>query len=490
MSATLPVVSESTTHTRTPPVGAPAALKLDPRTYERGLTCVHCGLCLPSCPTYVQTGHEADSPRGRIQLMLGLAEGKFDATPTVRKHLDLCLDCRACETACPSGVIYHELIEETRAKLSPTERRTAESRLMRWIFFNVMTRPRRLKLALLPARVMQKLGLYSLLRKSGIFNLLPPSLRKMERMLPESHSDKNSLFPSPGILGGGRGGGLGERDSETPTLTLPRSTGRGDKAIEVSVFPGCIGSVLFDKVNRQSVDLLRACGAHADIDHRSGCCGAIHLHNGDEDTAQQFARRNIDADSANGLIVTAIAGCGAMLREYGHLLRDDPQYAQKAEKYSARVRDISEALSELGLPELTHAINQAATYHDACHLAHAQKVTAAPRSLLAQVPGLKLTPLPDSDMCCGAAGTYNLTQPEMSQRLASRKLENISSTGATLCITGNVGCALQIQSEAEARGQKLSVVHPVEVLHAALFGTKGSERQPLKPFPAFPVLFM
>jgi len=470
MSASLPVVSESSARTNDPPVRVPAALQLDARTYERGLTCVHCGLCLPSCPTYVQTGHEADSPRGRIQLMLGLAEGKFDATPTVRKHLDLCLDCRACETACPSGVIYHELIEETRAKLSATEKRTPESRLMRWIFFNVMTHPRRLKLALLPARVMQKLGLYSLLRKSGVFNLLPPSLRKMERMLPQSSTGGASLVPSRGAPGEGKGGGSSARTVETPTLTLPRGTGRGENLCAASVFPGCIGSVLFDKVNRQSVDLLRACGAQAEIDCSSGCCGAIHLHNGDEHTARQFARRNIDAGSGNALIVTAIAGCGAMLREYGHLLRDDPRYREKAMQYSARVRDISEGLSELGLPELRHPINQTATYHDACHLAHAQKVTAAPRALLAKVPGLKLTPLPESDMCCGAAGTYNLTQPEMSQRLAARKLENIGSTGATVCITGNVGCALQIQSEAEARGQKLSVVHPVEVLHAAMFG--------------------
>ena len=474
MSATLPVVSESHVDPKIPPVRTPAALSLDPRTYELGLTCVHCGLCLPSCPTYVQTGHEADSPRGRIQLMLGLAEGKFDATPTVRKHLDLCLDCRACETACPSGVIYHELIEETRAKLSATEKRTPESRLMRWIFFNVMTHPRRLKLALLPARVMQKLGLYSLLRKSGIFNLLPPSLRKMERMLPPLSAESPVLSAEPlgpSVLSTQHSALSTSRN--TPTLALPRSTGRGDNSRAASLFPGCIGSVLFDKVNRQAVDLLRACGAQADIDRCSGCCGAIHLHNGDEHTAQNLARRNIDADSGNGLIVTAIAGCGAMLREYGHLLRDDPRYREKAAQYSARVRDISEALSELGLPEPKHAINQTATYHDACHLAHAQKVTAAPRNLLAKVAGLKLTPLPESDMCCGAAGTYNLTQPEMSQRLATRKLENIASTGATLCITGNVGCALQIQSEAAARGLKLRVVHPVEVLHAAMFGNQA-----------------
>lgn len=427
-------------------------MPMDPRTYERGLTCVHCGLCLPACPTYTETGHEADSPRGRIQLMLGLAEGKIEPTDTVRKHLDLCLDCRGCETACPSGVIYHELIEETRARLGDSRSLPLQGRLVRWLFFNIFTRPSRLKIALLPARVLQKLGIYALLRKVGLFNLLPLQLRKMEQMLPT----RGPLWPVrlPEVL-----------EPQHSTSTKPT----------IGFFAGCIGSVLYDSVNRKAVDLLLASGAGVRVPRAQSCCGAIHHHNGHHNPAAEMARRNIDAfcpvgSPAVDWIVTDIAGCGAMLRDYPHLLRDDPAYAQRAIEFALKVRDISEILLELPLPEPRHAIAMKATYHDACHLAHAQKVTAAPRALLAKIPGLTLLPLPENDMCCGAAGTYNLEQPEMSTRLAHRKLTNIATTGAELCITGNVGCAMQIQSQAIAEGIKLKVFHPVELLHAAVFG--------------------
>ncbi|HXE54625.1 MAG TPA: heterodisulfide reductase-related iron-sulfur binding cluster, partial [Tepidisphaeraceae bacterium] len=417
--------------------------------------CVHCGLCLPACPTFTETGHEADSPRGRIQLMLGLSAGTIQPTESVRKHLDLCLDCRGCETACPSGVVYHELIEETRARLSKTQPLTRQQRLMRWMFFNVFVHPKRLKWALLPARLLQKIGVYPLLRKAGLFKLLPSSFRKMEQMLPA----RGSIWPRP----------LAER-------TPARDTGEhATKHKTIGFFAGCIGSIMFDEVNRKAVELLSACGAKVIAPASQVCCGAIHQHSGEHKPAEAFARQNIDTFLPKGhdgvdFIATNIAGCGSMLREYDLLLRDDPEYAERARQFASRVRDISEVLLMLGLPEMKHAVNHTATYHDACHLAHAQKVVAAPRKLLAQVPGLMLVPLPECDMCCGAAGTYNLTQPEMSTALAERKVKNIASTEAAVCITGNVGCAMQIQSEAEARGQKLMVLHPVDVLHQAVFG--------------------
>lgn len=448
MNAPLPVIEK-------PGNGKTPAITLDPRTFRRGLSCVHCGLCLPACPTFVETGHEADSPRGRIQLMLGLATGAIDASDSVRHHLDLCLDCRGCETACPSGVVYHELIEETRARLAETRPPRGQDRLMRSLFFNVFVHPTRLKLVLLPARILQKLGIYALLRKSGLFNLLPSKLQKMEQMLPAT----GKLWPKA-----------------LPERTAGRATGRtSEKKITVGFFGGCIGSVMFESVNRKAVDLLAACGADVIAPPAQTCCGAIHHHNGVFEPAMEFARRNIDAflpenGPAVDYIATTISGCGAMLHEYDFLLRDDPKYAARAKDFSARVKDISEVLFALGLPELKHPVNETATYHDACHLAHAQKVIAAPRKLLMRVPGLKMVPLPESDLCCGAAGTYNLTQPEMSTQLAQRKLNNIDSTGASLCITGNVGCAMQIQSQADARGEELRVVHPVEVLHEALFG--------------------
>lgn len=434
------------------------AITLDPRTFRRGLSCVHCGLCLPACPTFVETGHEADSPRGRIQLMLGLATGTIDASDSVRQHLDLCLDCRGCESACPSGVVYHELIEETRARLAATRPPRGQDRLMRSLFFNVFVHPTRLKLALLPVRVLQKLGIYPLLRKSGLFNLLPSKLQKMEQMLPAS----GKLWPR-------------SLPARTPARTMGQAP---QKKVTVGFFGGCIGSVMFESVNRKAVELLAACGAEVIAPPAQTCCGAIHHHNGVFEPAMQFARQNIDAflpenGPAVDYIATTISGCGAMLHEYDFLLRDDPKYATRAKDFSSRVKDISEVLFALGLPELKHPVNETATYHDACHLAHAQKVIAAPRKLLMRVPGLQMVPLPESDLCCGAAGTYNLTQPEMSTQLAQRKLNNIDSTGASLCITGNVGCAMQIQSQADARGEKLKVVHPVEVLHEALFGKSG-----------------
>jgi glycolate oxidase iron-sulfur subunit len=429
------------------------ALTLDPRTFDRGLSCVHCGLCLPACPTFTQNGHEGDSPRGRIQLMLGLARGEIEPTPSVREHLDLCLDCRACETACPSGVVYHELIEETRAKLDDERTLSGQQRLLRLVFFKIFVYPKRLKLALLPARILQKLGLYPLLRKSGLLNVLPAGLRKMEQMLPPD----GALWPKP-----------------LPELVLAQSSEKPPTRV-VAFFPGCIGSVMFNDVNRKAVELLSASGVDVISPHAWGCCGAIHHHSGDHHTAQEFARRNIDLmvpefGPRADFIATNIAGCGAMLREYDLLLRDDPKYADRAREFSSRVRDISEVLVEVDLPPLTHRIDATTTYHDACHLAHAQKVVKQPRQLLALIPGLKLIPLPDSDMCCGAAGTYNLTQPEMSRKLAERKLNNVLYTQASICVTGNVGCAMQIQSEAAARGISLRVLHPVELLHQAAFG--------------------
>jgi glycolate oxidase iron-sulfur subunit len=443
-----------------PPHGG--SLKLDPRTFERGLSCVHCGLCLPACPTYTQSGHEADSPRGRIQLMLGMAEGKIEPTPSVRKHLDLCLDCRGCETACPSGVVYHELIEETRARLYEPPK-TLQDKFMRWMFFNVFVHPNRLKLALLPARVMQKLGVYAVLRRIGVFKVLPSQLRKMEQMLPA----KGKLWPRP-LPSHTRGTGI------LPVSDTSRH-GQDARATRIGFFAGCIGSVMFEKVNRQAVELLAAAGAEVLAPHAQGCCGAIHHHNGAHHPAEELAKRNIDTFLPKSgpevdYIATNIAGCGAMLREYDFLLRDDPEYKDRAKTFASKVRDISEVLAVVGLPELTHPVNETVTYHDACHLAHAQKVTSQPRALLAKIPGLKLVPLPESDICCGAAGTYNLTQPEMATDLAARKLRNIATTGAPVCATGNVGCAMQIQSEAAARGQRLKVVHPVELLHRAAFG--------------------
>ncbi len=437
-------------------------ITLDPRTYRRGLSCVHCGLCLPACPTYTENGNEGDSPRGRIQLMLGLADGKIGATDAVLKHLDLCLDCRACETACPSGVVYHELIEETRAKLGDRQKTTLQGKLMRWIFFHIFIYPPRLKLALLPARILQKLGIYGLMRNIGLMKILPKGLRKMEQMLPAN----GPLWPRP----------LPEQIDARSPLAVSQSS---EKRIIIGFFPGCIGSVMFADVNRKAVELLTACGADVIVPRTQGCCGAIHHHNGVHHPAEMMAKNNIDTfvpktGDAVDYVTTTIAGCGAMIREYDFLLRDDPEYAERAKIFASKVRDIAELLVELRLPPPEHRIDATITYHDACHLAHAQKVVTQPRALLAMIPGIKLIALPESDMCCGAAGTYNLQHPDMATSLAKRKISHIESTGTNLCVTGNVGCAMHIQGEATAMGRNLKVVHPVELLHRAVFGPAPS----------------
>jgi glycolate oxidase iron-sulfur subunit len=305
----------------------------------------------------------------------------------------------------------------------------------------VLTRPTILKLLVPPGRLFKSIG---------FFNLLPPSFRKMGQMLPSS----GPLWPA-----------------KLPDLVRART--QPPKAT-VSFLSGCIGSVIYDRVNRMAVELLAASGADVYVSPNQGCCGAIHHHNGEHDRAMALARHNIDALLSPApkvdYIVSTIAGCGAMLREYDVLLRDDLAYRDRARQFSSKVRDISEVLLELGLPEMKYPVNETITYHDACHLAHAQKVTSAPRKLLSQIPGLKVVPLPESDLCCGAAGTYNLTQPEMATQLADRKLKNIAATDVNIVAAGNVGCAMHIQSEADLRHQKLRIVHPVELLHRAVFG--------------------
>ena len=435
------------------------SLILDPRTYKRSLDCVHCGLCLPSCPTYTQNGLEADSPRGRIVLIKGMADGKIDPTDSVLQHLDLCLDCRACETACPSGVVYHELIENTRAQLASRRHYGLIERIIRGIFLHIMTNPNRLKLTLLPARLLQKLRLWRLVTTNSLAKLFPASFQKMIEMLP-------------------RGGPLWETRLSAYYPAKRHVIDHAPARATVCLFAGCVGSVLFQKVNRQTIRLLQHAGCDVIVPRLQTCCGAIHHHAGDLEGAKHLARQNIDVIlPLNGpsppidFIVNNISGCGAALKDLEHLLRDDPVYADRAKVFAAKTRDISELLVDLETPEPRNPIHRTVTFHHACHLIHAQKVDEQPLKLLKRIKGLRLVPLVESDMCCGAAGTYNLTQPQMSRELGQRKIRHIQSTGATCAVTANVGCAMQIESEALRSGIKLDVVHPVSLLHEAYFGS-------------------
>lgn len=417
------------------PRRGPAAIQLAPGVYGHALDCVHCGLCLPACPTYLTNGLESDSPRGRIMLIKGLADGTVEPTDAVIRHLDLCLDCRACETACPSGVVYHELIEAARPQLASRRRASWRRRLMLALARHLFAYPARMRAALVPARLMRRLGLWSLVERLPVAELLPSHL-------PDG-------VPSPGLY-----------------------RARGPRRAVVGLFTGCVGGVLFAEVQRQAIALLQWAGCDVLVPRGQVCCGAIHHHSGDAPAALALARRNLDAFLGQvDMVVSAVAGCGAMLGEYAHLLGEEATRGW-------RVRDISVALEELGLPAPERPLRLTAVYHDACHLAHAQGVTDPPRRLLGRIDGLTLMPLPESDLCCGAAGTYNLLEPDMARALGERKLRRIQAAGAEVCVTGNAGCALHLEATARRLGVSLRIVHPVSLLHEACLGRDGAAAVP------------
>jgi len=413
--------------------------------YRHFQECVHCGLCTASCPTYVETGDENDSPRGRIYLMRAVTDGRLGMGPDVRRHLDLCLDCRACESACPSGVQYGKLIEPFKIAMqkdAPPGDRT--SLLQRLILHHLFPYAGRVKAALLPARLLQKLGVLDLAERAGVLKLLPPTLRRMEAMLPRLTGRRSSL---PDVL---------------PPI--------GPKRARVALFLGCVADAMYPETTAATARVLQQNGCEVVIPKGQGCCGAIHYHSGAEAPALAMARQNMktfNPDDFDAIVVNA-AGCGAMFKDYAHILSAAEH--DQATRFVAKVKDVSEFLVALGPIAPKHPIPIRATYHDACHLCHAQQIRNQPRQLLGLIPGLELTPLEESELCCGAAGTYNLTQPEMSERLGKRKMDHIEATGAQVVATGNVGCILQIARKIKERGSSIEVVHPVELLDRAYRG--------------------
>jgi glycolate oxidase iron-sulfur subunit len=414
--------------------------------YRRYQECVHCGLCTASCPTYVETCDENDSPRGRIYLMRAVADGRLEMGPGVRKHLELCLDCRACETACPSGVQYGRMIEPFKIALqksaSPGEK---TSLLQRLILHHLFPYSGRVRLALVPARLLQRIGALDWAERVGLTRLLPPSLRRMQAMLPR----------------------LTSRSGRLPEILPPI----GPKRARVALFLGCVADAMFPETNAATARVLQHNGCEVVIPPTQACCGAIHYHSGVEEPALELARRNLAAfplDEVDAIIVNA-AGCGAMLKDYAHILPAAEHDA--AERFTAKVKDISEFLMALGPIPPRNPLPMKVTYHDACHLCHAQQIRSQPRALLAMIPGLQLVPLEESEICCGAAGTYNLTQPEMSERLGRRKMDHIEATGAEMVVTGNVGCILQIARKIKERGRHMEIAHPIDLLDRA-YGAK------------------
>ena len=410
-----------------------AALDL-PELYQ----CVHCGLCLNQCPTYHALQLEPESPRGRIHLVKAAAEGRVELNERFAEHLYLCLLCRACESACPSGVQYGHIAEAARERLGPPGSELGRG-LLSFVFTRMLPYRNRLRFAFVLLRLYQRSGLQ---RFARLF--LPKKLREMEQLLPAIPA--RFFKPHAGIA---------------PAI--------GPRRARVAMLDGCIMPLLFGAVNAATVRVLQRNGCDVVFPDAQSCCGALNIHNGETVAAKQMARRNIDAflqADVDAVIVNA-AGCGATMKEYGHLLRDDADYRDKAERFSARVKDAGEFLAELGLVGNLRPIEMTVTYQDPCHLAHGQRIRSQPRQLLQAIPGLKLVEMEGADRCCGSAGIYNLTHSGMSQHLLNEKMQSIAATASEAIVAPNPGCMLQLRSGASRFGPDLKVYHLMDLLDRA-----------------------
>jgi len=413
--------------------------------------CVHCGFCLPACPTYVLWGNEMDSPRGRIYLMKMASDGAAAMTDPWVEHMDTCLGCMSCMTACPSGVDYAKLIEATRAQIERRHPRSTAERLQRWMIFNTFPRVDRLRLMRPLLRAYQKSGLQALVRGSGLLKLLPRQLSAMEALMPK----------------------LGARDEIAPVTPA-----QGQQRKRVGLLLGCVQREFMPEINAATVRVLAAEGCEVIAPPDQPCCGALMVHAGEEAPALDLARRVIDVfeQAKVDVIITNAGGCGSNVREYGYQLRDDPQYAGRAERFSARCKDISEFLEELGPRTCRHPLNLRVAYHDSCHLQHAQRVRTQPRALLSAIPGIVVQDLPEAALCCGSAGIYNLVQSKTADELADRKAQHITAARPDVVATGNIGCMLQIAAALERQGHKTPVLHTIQLIDASINGRKLPEK--------------
>jgi len=399
-------------------------------------TCIHCGLCLNQCPTYRVTHLEAESPRGRIYLVKAAAEGRVDL-PGIEDHLYLCLMCRACETACPSGVQFGRIAEAAREVLGPPGP-PMQRRITRFVLRSLMPFPRRLRIVTTLIRTYQRSAILAFLTR-----LLPAGLRQKAALLPPA--SPTPWAPAAEVL---------------PAI--------GARRARVAFLSGCAMSLFFAEINEATVRVLRRNGCEVVVPRGQACCGALNTHNGEAASARAMARRNIEAfpDDVDAIIVNA-AGCGAAMKEYGHLLKDDPAFRERAERFSATVRDASEFLWAHGLHTPHHAVAMSITYQDPCHLAHGQRVRGEPRALLHAIPGVALKEMTGSDRCCGSAGIYNVLQPEMSETLLREKMETIRATGAEVVVAPNPGCMMQLRYGARRFGVPVRVMHLMDMLDDA-----------------------
>jgi glycolate oxidase iron-sulfur subunit len=411
--------------------------------------CMHCGLCLPTCPTYDATKLERNSPRGRIALMRAIADDRMEVTPSFGEEMYFCLGCLACMTACPAGVNYAELFEHARAEveskgvLNNPQRGVIRKATLSWLFMD----HGRLQMVGKAMQLWQDTGLQGLLRKSGVTKLLPKRLRELEAMTPTVQPK----FSDELI------------DTVTPAT--------GTKRFRVALLTGCAQDLLFSDVNRDTAEVLARNGCEVYTPSNQHCCGSLHAHNGAWDLACELARKNLDQFPPHQFdaIITNAGGCGSHLKHYHKLLHDDPRYATAARDWDSKVKDIHEWLAKIGItePKAEGQPKQTVTYHESCHLCHGQKISSQPRQVLRKIPGLQLVELPEATWCCGSAGIYNLTQPEMAGQLLERKVDHILTTGAQVVATGNPGCLLQVLNGLKDRGVGIRVAHPITLLAEA-----------------------
>lgn len=416
-------------------------------TWDYYSRCIHCGLCLNACPTYRELGVEMDSPRGRIYQMIQVERGRLPLGESFVRHIDLCLDCRACETACPSGVEYGRLVEAARGQIEQHYRRPVLERVLRHIFFRqVLPHRRRLELAGKLIRLYQRSGLERAVLASGVLKLFPGRLASVARLAPRMESP---FFTER----------LG---------TVVRAV--GTRRYRVAFFAGCIANLSFARLNDATVRVLARNGCEVVIPAAQGCCGALHVHAGLRDLARELARRNIETFLAGGFdaIVTNAAGCGSVLKEYPQLFEEvDRETLDSAQAFGAKLKDVTEFLAAIDFNRELGTIQARATYQDPCHLGHAQRIRKVPRTLLGAVPGLELIELKESEVCCGSAGIYNVVHNEMAERLLAGKMRRIDETGASLILTANPGCLLQLRAGVAQSGNPRRVLHVVELLDEA-----------------------
>jgi glycolate oxidase iron-sulfur subunit len=410
--------------------------------------CVHCGFCLPACPTYVSWNEEMDSPRGRIDLMKGFDDGVIALDSVVSEHIDACLGCMACVTACPSGVRYDLLIEATRARVEAEVPRTPGDRAFREFVFALFPYPNRLRVLAPFLWLARVLGLPRL-AAGPLGAALPPRLRQLATMAPPI--------------------ALSDTFASMPAHTPAQGTARA----RVALVAGCVQRTFFPGVNAATIRVLSAEGCDVSVPRGQGCCGALSLHSGRLEEAKRFARALIarfEGEDVDAILINA-AGCGSTLKEYGDLLNGDPVWAERARSFAAKVRDINEYLAGFEPRAVRRPMPLRVAYHDACHLAHAQRVRSQPRQLLGSIPELELLEVPDGDQCCGSAGTYNLFEPASAHEIGERKVDNVQSIAPDLLASANPGCTLQIQAILRERGVQLRAAHPIEILDAAITGT-------------------